>query len=175
MKEGAATIKAFKKILNIILNIVIFTEISLIIIFFVPTLFDMKTYVVTSGSMEPLYPIGSLIYVKKVNSDEVKENDTITFYMKGSKTVATHQVYQVDKENKLFRTQGINNKDENGNIIHDATPVEFESLIGKPILCIKKLGFINRLVTTPPRNILDFRVYYFYYFNISNLRKKRWR
>jgi len=67
-----------------------------------------------------------------------------------SKIIATHQVYEIDKENKSFKTQGINNKDEDGNIIHDATPVQYASLIGKPVLCIKYLGYINRLITTPP-------------------------
>lgn len=172
MKEGALIIIAFKKFFNIFLNIVIFIEISLVILFFVPNILGMKTYVVTSGSMEPLYPTGSLIYVKQVDASEIKENDTITFYMEGNNIVATHQVYEIDYENKQFRTQGINNRDENGNIIHDITPVKFSSLIGEPVLCFKNLGYINRLVTTPPRNILYFCVYYFYYFNISNLRKK---
>ena len=110
----------------------------------------MNIFVVTSGSMEPLYPTGSLIYVKNIDPEEVVENDTITFYMENSQIIATHQVYEIDKENKNFKTQGINNKDEHGNIIHDATPVQFSSLIGKPVLCIKYLGYINRLITTPP-------------------------
>jgi len=116
----------------------------------VPNIVKIKTYVVTSGSMEPLYPTGSLIYVKKVQPEEIVVNDSITFYMENSKIIATHQVYEIDKENKSFKTQGINNKDEDGNIIHDATPVQYASLIGKPVLCIKYLGYINRLITTPP-------------------------
>lgn len=100
--------------------------------------------------MEPLYPVGSFLYVKKVDISEVKLGDTITFYIEGSTIVATHQVYEIDKDKSEFRTQGINNKDENGEIIHDALPVKYSSLIGKPILCIKYLGYINRFVTTPP-------------------------
>lgn len=100
--------------------------------------------------MEPMYPTGSLICVKKVDPSDIKVNDAITFYMEGSSIVATHQVYEVDEDNQQYRTQGINNRDEEGNIIHDATPVKFSSLIGKPILCIKNLGYINRLITTPP-------------------------
>lgn len=150
MKGDARDIKITKKILNIILNIIIFTEVVLVIIFLVPKLFRFKTYIVTSGSMEPLYPTGSLIYVKKVPPETIVENDAITFYMENTQIIATHQVYEVDKENKCFKTQGINNKDEEGNIIHDAKPVSFSSLIGKPVLCIKHLGHVNRLITTPP-------------------------
>lgn len=100
--------------------------------------------------MEPLYPTGSLVYVKKIEPNDIKVKDTITFYMQNSKIVATHQVYEIDKENKLFRTQGINNKDDEGNIIHDGTPVKFTSVIGMPVVCIKNLGYINRYITTPP-------------------------
>lgn len=132
------------------MDIVIFIEIILVALFFFPNLLGMKTYIVTSGSMEPLYPTGSLLYVKQVDANEINKGDAITFYMEGSTIVATHQVYEIDKDNNEFRTQGINNKDEDGNIIHDATPVKYSSLIGKPVMCVKNLGYINRLITTPP-------------------------
>ena len=132
------------------MDIVIFIEIILVALFFFPNLLGMKTYIVTSGSMEPLYPTGSLLYVKQVDANEINKGDAITFYMEGSTIVATHQVYEIDEDNNEFKTQGINNKDEDGNIIHDATPVKYSSLIGKPVVCIKNLGYINRLITTPP-------------------------
>lgn len=100
--------------------------------------------------MEPIYPTGSLIYVKKISAEEIKEGDSITFYMEGSSIIATHQVYEIDQTNKEFKTQGVNNRDDEGNIIHDAMPVKYSSLIGKPIMCIKNFGYINRLITTPP-------------------------
>ena len=130
--------------------IIIFIEIVLVILFLGPKLFGINTFVVTSGSMEPMYPVGSLIYVKKVNPEEIKVEDTITFYMNNSKIIATHQVYEIDEENEQFKTQGINNKDNKGNIIHDAEPVGFSKLIGKPILYIKYLGYINRFITQAP-------------------------
>ena len=130
--------------------IIIFIEIVLVILFLGPKLFGINTFVVTSGSMEPIYPVGSLIYVKKVNPEEIKVEDTITFYMNNSKIIATHQVYEIDEENEQFKTQGINNKDNKGNVIHDAEPVGFSKLIGKPILCIKYLGYINRFITQAP-------------------------
>jgi len=138
------------KIFKIFIDIIIFIEIILVVLFLFPNILGIKTYVVTSGSMEPLYPTGSLIYVKKVDASEIKQGDAITFYMEGSTIIATHQVYEVDKEKSEFKTQGINNKDDEGNIIHDVTPVKYSSLIGKPVLCIKNLGYINRLITTPP-------------------------
>jgi len=100
--------------------------------------------------MEPEYPVGSLIYVKEIEPLEVKEGDAITFYMADSQIVATHEVYLIDEEKQIFKTQGINNRDSQGNIVPDASPVEFSKLIGKPILCIPYMGFVNRYVTTEP-------------------------
>ena len=118
--------------------------------FTVPNIFGIKPFVVTSGSMEPKYHVGSLIYVKKMNFNEIKKGDAITFYMSNSNIVATHEVYLIDKENKLFRTYRINNKEENGNIIKDVNPVKFNNLIGKPIFTISYLGYVNRYITKKP-------------------------
>ena len=132
------------------MNFIIAIEIILVIIFWAPNLLGMQTFVVTSGSMEPMYPTGSLIYVKKVEPSEIQVGDAITFYMVNSQSVATHQVYEINKEAQEFRTQGINNKDENGNIVHDGSPVKYNDLIGKPVVCIQYLGYLNRWMTTSP-------------------------
>lgn len=100
--------------------------------------------------MEPDYPVGSLIYVKKIDYNNIKVGDVITFYMTDSDIVATHEVYEIDTTNKQFKTQGINNVDSNGNIIHDANPVSFDNLIGTPIYCIPYLGYINKFITKSP-------------------------
>ncbi len=98
--------------------------------------------------MYPKYKVGSLIYVKKTNANDIKVGDAITFYMGNTKVVATHEVYDIDKENQNFYTQGINNTDEEGNILHDALPVSFSKYIGKPIYTVPKLGNLNRKITS---------------------------
>ena len=111
------------------------------------SLFNVKTYVVTSGSMAPKYPVGSLIYISNVNPQDIKVGDAITFHMKNSPIIATHEVYEIDYENKRFYTQGINNKNNAGEIIHDVEPVPFQNLIGRPTLCIPYLGRLNMVIT----------------------------
>lgn len=143
-------IEILRKFWNILLSLILTIEIILVILFAVPNLFQIKPYIVTSGSMEPDYPVGSLIYVKKADVNTIKVGDVITFYMTDSDIVATHEVYEIDTTNKEFRTQGINNVDEDGNIIHDANPVSFDNLIGTPIYCIPYLGYINKYITKSP-------------------------
>ncbi len=137
-----------KKIFGIITWVVLTIELVLVLIFVAPRLIGLHPYVVTSGSMSPKYKVGSLIYVKKTPVNDIKVGDAITFYMGNTKVVATHEVYSIDKENQQFYTQGINNKDDEGNILHDALPVSFDGYIGKPIYNIPKLGNLNKMITS---------------------------
>ena len=139
-----------KRLWNFFVSACVVVALLLVVVMYAPRLFGIGTYVVTSGSMEPQIPVGSLVYVEKVDPSEIKAGDTITFYLKGTNIVATHQVYEVDTKNQLFRTQGINNFDEDGKILHDAEPVDYNYLIGKTNFCIPVLGNVNRFCTTAP-------------------------
>ena len=44
-----------------------------------PVAFGYMPYVVLSGSMEPVYPVGSLIYVAPVDANSLEPGDAITF------------------------------------------------------------------------------------------------
>ena len=139
-----------KKVWSIIVSICFCMVLTLIVLFHFGGIWGIKTFVVTSGSMEPMYPVGSLIYVKKVAPETIHVGEAITFYMDKDGTVATHQVYEIEQSKKQFRTQGINNRDEKGNILQDALPVLYDNLIGKPIWCIPRLGNLKRFCTTAP-------------------------
>lgn len=110
-------------------------------------IFGLKPYCVLSGSMESVYPTGSMIYVDKVNPEGLKTGDAITFRMPNG-GVATHRIIELvpDETNTkvLFRTKG----DENN--IADGTLVTFESVIGKPVFCIPLLGFLATYISYPP-------------------------
>ena len=139
-----------KKIWNLMVSACLAVTIALAAAFMLPKFIGLQPYVVTSGSMEPKYPVGSLIYVEKVEAEEISVGEAITFYLQGSDIAATHQVYEIDRQHRQFRTQGINNRDQAGNILHDALPVGYDSLIGRPIFCIPYLGSVNRFCTTAP-------------------------
>ncbi len=111
-------------------------------------LFGVEVYAVLSGSMEPEYPTGSLIYVKDVPLEELGVNDVITFRM-GGNTTATHRIVEIvpdesNPERVRFRTKG------DANDIVDATLVEYESVIGTPIFSVPYLGYLAVFIQTPP-------------------------
>lgn len=140
--------KVFRRIWNIFADILLVVVLLLVFAFVDAKFIGFTPYVVTSGSMQSLYPVGSIIYVKEATPEDVQIGDSITFYLSGD-TVATHQVWEIDSAKQAFRTQGVDNLDEKGNIIHDATPVPFDNLIGKPVLCVPKLGVVYGLLQEP--------------------------
>lgn len=141
---------ALRRVWSVFVSLCIVAAVLLVAAFSLTGYLGFYPYAVTSGSMEPEYPVGSMIYVEKVPAEQIRVGDAITFYMPGTDIVATHQVYEIDETNKQFRTQGINNRDKDGNILHDAEPVDFDSYIGKPVVCIPYLGYVNRFCTTAP-------------------------
>ena len=108
-------------------------------------LIGLQPYTVLSGSMEPKYPVGSTIYVKKVDTNTLGKEDAITFTI-GSGTVVTHEIIEVlEDENgrKSFRTQGIANDTPDGDL------VPAERVIGKPVFCLPLLGYAAVYFQTP--------------------------
>ena len=103
-------------------------------------LVGLMPYTVLSGSMEPTYHVGSMIYVKSVDPSELKVGDPVTFYLNES-TVATHRIIEIleDEKNpsvRYFKTQGDANESA------DSDPVRGENVIGKPIFTVPYLGYL---------------------------------
>ena len=107
-------------------------------------LVGLRVFNVISGSMEPAYSVGDLLYVKEVDPDSVKVGDVITFVLNEDLVVATHRVVAVDSENRQFTTKG----DANG--AEDASPVHFNNLIGVPAFSIPLLGYVSVYIQSPP-------------------------
>lgn len=134
----------FRKIWNIV-SIILVALVVIIAAFLVGArIFGLRIFTVLSGSMEPKYMTGDLIYVKSVDPNTIKEGDDITFVLNEDLVVGTHRVIKVDSDNKRFYTKGINNK------IADNDPVLFENLIGKPVFRIPYLGYVSNWIQKPP-------------------------
>ena len=111
-------------------------------------LFGLQVFTVLSGSMEPTYPVGSLIYVKDVDPYELQDGDVITFLL-DEDTVATHRIVGVvpdeaDPTVIRFRTKGDANNAEDGTLVH------YKNVIGSPVFMIPKLGYVASYIQKPP-------------------------
>ncbi len=127
-------------------------------------------YTVLSGSMEPEYMVGDLLYVKHIDNRDfsnitdpaalekakqekinkilsliekgsLKVGDPITF-MLNETTVATHRIVEIDIENQKFVTKGDANE--------TTEEVMFLNLVGKVSLSIPKLGWVSDFIQNPP-------------------------
>lgn len=106
----------------------------------------IQVYAVLSGSMEPAYPVGCLIYVKE--TDSVQVGDAITFYL-DEDTIATHRVIEILGAEEgatalAYRTRG------DANEAADGDPVPASQVIGKPFFAIPYLGYLANYIQHPP-------------------------
>ncbi len=133
-----------KKIGNIVSTTLVVLMVLCAVFLMGSRLLGFQCYTVISGSMEPKYMVGDLLYVKKASPHTIKAGDDITFILNEDLVVATHQVVRIDKENQRFYTKGLANE------IEDNDPVHFNNVIGVPQFSIPKLGYISNFVQNPP-------------------------
>lgn len=136
-------IKILLKAINyIIVSMVILLAFLLVGIRF----FGFELYTVLSGSMEPNYHIGSLVYVKEVDQKELKKGDVITFYLTEN-TIVTHRIIEVIEDEKTkeinYRTKG------DANEIADGKLTPNNNVIGEVIFSIPLLGYFSNFIQRP--------------------------
>lgn len=133
-----------KKLWNIISTVLVGVIVLCAIFLMGSRLMGYQVFNVISGSMEPTYSVGDLIYVKDVNPYEIEVGTPITFVLNEDLVVATHRVVEVDAENQHFYTKG------DANETADASPVHFNNVIGVPQFSIPLLGYVSDFIQNPP-------------------------
>ena len=137
-------IKALKIFWNTISNLLVLLIVLSAIFLMGSRLIGYQCYTVISGSMQPKYKVGDLLYVKDVDVNTIEVGDDITFILNEDLVVATHQVTRIDTEKQHFYTKGLANE------IEDSEPVHFNNVIGVPQFSIPKLGYVSNFVQNPP-------------------------
>ena len=136
-----------KKISNILSTLLLIVVVILACIFFVPRLFGIQTLAVLSGSMEPHFHVGSLVFVKDAEITDSEKDDIVTFKIGNGDTVVTHRVTQVTKEG--LKTKGDANHSEDGGLVTSA------NLVGKAFsFSIPVLGYLAVYISSQTGIIL---------------------
>ena len=159
-----------KKIWNITSTVLVVLIVLCAVFLMGSRIMGYHVYTVLSGSMEPEYMVGDLLYVKHVDSRDfsdikdkaelekakqekidkilsliedgsLKVKDPITF-MLNETTVATHRIVEIDTENYKFITQGDANE--------TTEEVHFLNLVGEVSFSIPKLGYVSDFIQNPP-------------------------
>ena len=138
----------FLKVWNVITTLLVVVVVILALLLVGVRLIGFQVYTVLSGSMEPAYHTGSLIYVKEVDYREIQPGDPITF-MLDENTVATHRVVRVvpDEDDPTvlrYATKGDANENEDGRLVH------YKNVLGVPKFSIPYLGYVANYIQNPP-------------------------
>ena len=139
---------SLKKLWSVLSTLIVIAVVALAILLAGVRIVGLTPYVVLSGSMEPNYHTGSLIYDKKVDPFTLKEGDVITF-MVSEDTLATHRIVGVvpdeDEPGTIrFRTKGDANDSEDGTLVH------YKNVVGTPVFTIPYLGYFSNWITHAP-------------------------
>lgn len=127
-----------KAIFSFLLTLLTFLLLGVTLAFALPMLLGFRPYAIVSGSMEPFYPVGSLVFSRSAEPEEIQVGDCIVFRSGGETGV--HRVVEIDREAKTFTTKG------DANVIADP-PVPFASLIGRiSAFALPWLGYISIFV-----------------------------
>ena len=140
--------KTVKRIWNWFTTVLVAVVVILALLLVGARLIGLQVFTVLSGSMEPTYHVGSLIYVKDVDPYELESGDVITF-MLDEDTVATHRIVEVvpdenDSTVVRFKTKGDANDAEDGSLVH------YKNVIGSPVFTIPKMGYVANYIQNPP-------------------------
>lgn len=108
-----------------------------------------NAYVVLSGSMLPEIEIKDIVVTKKVPEEELNIEDIITFVSPDARfggISVTHRIidkyYDEETDGYVYRTKGDNNN------IADSALVSNSNILGKVILKIPKLGYIQDILSS---------------------------
>lgn len=176
--------KVFRRIWSVITTIVVILIVFLAIALVGVRVVGLTPYTVLSGSMEPTYHVGSLIYVKEVEPSEVEVGDPITFVVNEDLLVATHRVVEIDVQTSRQQTivdeNGEAMVDAEGNPIYEEVPLDepayyfttkgdandavdgsqvyYKNLLGVPVFTIPYLGYLSSWIQTKKGMIISINV-----------------
>ena len=163
------TLKKILRIIKTVLNVVIgiFIVLFLLVVCLQRftdnnlSLFGFRMFTVLTGSMEPKYNVGDVLFSKSIAPDDIKVGDAISYLGKSGDVkdkVVTHEVVEIETaENgeKIFHTKGI------ASIIEDPI-VHADQIYGKVIHKSTALSFISKTIRTPVGLIVLIIIQVFY-------------
>lgn len=132
----------------------------------VPMIFGYTPLVVLTGSMEPSLPVGSVIYYKAADKEDIKEADIITFKGRDNQFIS-HRVNKIISDGE-YETKG------DANNVPDAIPVYYKDVRGKVLnKAIPYIGHYIKFVNDHLYVVIVAMVILISEFLLSNLTGKK--
>lgn len=176
--------KTLVKIWNGITTVLVALMVLMAVLLVGVRLGGIQPLYVMSGSMEPAFHVGSLIFVQKVDPADIKVGDPITYTINEAGDYSTHRVIAIEARETGTRYV----EDENGqpmvneagepvieeypleetayyfqtkgdaNNAPDGTPVYYKNVVGVPRVAIPYLGYLAHWLQTPRGRIMGITI-----------------
>lgn len=98
-----------------------------------PRVVGMQSYAIISGSMEPAYPVGTLVYTEPADGAALKSGDVAAFWR--DEDVIVHRVRENDEAEGSLVTKGDANAED------DLHPVPYQNVLGKVVFSVPLVGY----------------------------------
>ena len=109
----------------------------------VPRVMGMQSYAIISGSMEPAYPTGSLVYAEPAEGAALQAGDVAAFWR--DQDVIVHRVRE--------------NVSAEGELVTKGDPVPYQNVLGRVVFSVPYVGyFLIALGSTPGKLLLGWIV-----------------
>ena len=116
-----------------------------------PRFMGLQSYAIVSGSMEPSFPVGSLVYAEPIEPETLAVGDVAVFWRNDE--VVIHRVEENLYEDRELITRG----DANEGI--DAHPAQHDNVVGRTVNQIPGIGyFVMALASLPGKLVLGWIV-----------------
>lgn len=126
-----------KRVWNGLLSALVWVLVPAAVLLLTAQAAGLQIFTVLSGSMEPSYHVGSLIFVRQTDGSSLSPGQSVTFFTDGDIPV-THRVVEVltgADGSVQYRTKG------DANQVPDAKIVDARQVIGVPCFTVPYLGY----------------------------------
>ncbi|NLB37083.1 MAG: signal peptidase I [Clostridiales bacterium] len=132
--------------LNILLTL-------LLVLILLPQIFGCRLYYVATRSMESTIMRGSIVILEKVEFDEIKVGDILTFNAKEKSKSFTHRVVEINSSYRYFITKG------DAGTVNDPQPTGYDYVVGRVKFAVPYIGFLPMLIDSTTGKIAVAAVY----------------
>lgn len=176
--------KKLVKVWNVITTVLVALVVLVAVLLVGVRVAGVQPLYVMSGSMEPAFHVGSLIFVQKVDPAKIEVGDPITYTINEAGDYSTHRVIAVEARETSTRFV----EDENGQTVldesgapmieeypleetayyfqtkgdannsPDGTPVYYKNVVGVPRVTIPYMGYLAHWLQTPRGRIMGITI-----------------
>lgn len=108
----------------------------------------LSGFVVESDSMAPTFTRGDVVFAEKIEFDDIRVGDILTFESKDTTKRFTHRVYELDNNEQLIYTKG------DANNTQDPSPIAYKFVKGRVRYVLPFVGYVIKALNSTAGRIV---------------------